>query len=233
MKPNILFEDKNLLVFNKPTGWIVNEAQTTRSQPVLQKWLKDNFDYPLVKSSEFRSGIVHRIDKETSGILIVAKDEKTFKNLQSQFKKRQVNKTYTALVHGKIEIKKGSIEVPVGRLPWNRERFGVIAGGRKAKTNYQVDRYYQKGSSDYTLLELYPVTGRTHQIRIHLKYLGYPIVADQFYAGRKTAKLDRKWCPRFFLHASAISFKHPRSGKNVSYQAPLPSDLTKAQSFLK
>lgn len=232
MEIKTIFEDDSLLIIDKPTGWIVNEAQTTKGQQVLQVWLKDNFDYPIVNSRQYRSGIVHRLDKGTSGILIVAKNTKAFNNLQSQFKKRLVNKTYLALVHGEVEIKKGSIEVPVGRLPWNKERFGVVAGGRKAKTDYLVEKHFQKEKEKFSLLKLHPLTGRTHQIRIHLKYLGYPIVADSFYAGRKTARNDQQWCPRLFLHASEITFKHPKKKKTVTYKSPLPKDLKKAQSHL-
>lgn len=231
MEPKVVFEDKDFLVVDKPPGWVVNEAVTTRGQEVVQTWIKKR-DYPLAKNREFRSGIVHRLDKETSGILLVAKTKEAFKNLQLQFKKRQVEKVYTALVHGKVEPGEGTIKVPVGRLPWNRERFGVIPGGRSAETFYKVTAYYMISTTHYTLLTLYPKTGRTHQIRIHLKYLKYPIVSDEFYAGRKTARNDRKWCPRLFLHASGIKFNHPQSGQEVSFKTDLPSDLKSALETL-
>lgn len=107
--PQIIYEGDEYLIINKPPGFIVNEAKTTKNQPVIQTWLKENFDYEIVESRQCRSGIVHRIDKETSGILIIAKTEKSFVNLQKQFKERKVKKTYKALVHGKVEIKKGNI----------------------------------------------------------------------------------------------------------------------------
>jgi 23S rRNA pseudouridine1911/1915/1917 synthase len=232
-KPQVIYQDDQYFIINKPPGFIVNEAKTTKGQPVLQTWIKENFDYEIATSREFRSGIVHRIDKETSGILIIAKTIKSFKNLQKQFKEREVKKTYKALVHGKVEIKKGNISVPVGRQPWNRERFGVVPGGRKAETDYEVQKYFKKDKEVFSLMTLYPKTGRTHQIRVHLKYLGYPIVADEFYAGRKTARRDRKWCPRLFLHAFAIEFAHPISGKKVTYEAPLMRDHKKALSELE
>lgn len=219
--PRIIYQDNELLVLDKPSGWIVNEAATTTTQPVLQKWLKENFAYPIVTSVPERSGIVHRLDKETSGVLLVAKTKEAFENLQRQFKERVVKKTYTALVHGKVEQKEGEIIAPVGRLPWRRDRFGVLPGGREAKTRYKVLKEY----GEYTLLELYPETGRTHQIRIHLKHINHPIVGDSFYAGRKTARNDRKWCPRLFLHASKISFDHPESGKGVVFTSEIPDDL--------
>ncbi|MFV1917402.1 MAG: RluA family pseudouridine synthase [Patescibacteria group bacterium] len=227
-EPKVIFEDEQLLVLDKPSGWVVNEAETTKHQDVIQVWLR-NMAYPLAKNAEMRSGIVHRLDKETSGVLVVAKTKDVFENLQSQFKERVVRKKYTALVHGKIEPKEGVVGAPVGRLPWNRERFGVLPGGRKAITNYKVLEYYSLSTdhrSPLTLVEFYPETGRTHQIRIHAKYLGYPIVSDQFYAGRKTARDDRTWCPRLFLHASEISFSHPKTGRNVSFKSKLTLDLS-------
>lgn len=223
-EPKIIYEDGELLVLDKPSGWITNDASTTGNQPTVQHWLIVNYKSKIVNLPELRSGIVHRLDKETSGILLIAKTKDSFENLQKQFKDRVVQKTYTALVHGKVKQKAGIIDAPVGRLPWRRDRFGVLAGGREAVTDYKVIKFY-KGHS---LLELKPKTGRTHQIRIHLKHLGHPIVADTFYAGRKTARADRKWCSRLFLHASAISFKHPKTSEVVSFQSQLPADLASA-----
>ena len=223
--PSIIFEDDLLLVLDKPSGWIVNQAATTGNIPVLQTWLSENFKYQISNDPYYRSGIVHRLDKETSGILLVAKTAEFFNNLQAQFKSRGVEKTYVALVHGKVEPEEGAIDAPVGRLPWNRERFGILPGGRSAETVYKVIAYYRLDAAFYTLLELKPKTGRTHQIRIHLKYLGHPIVSDEFYAGRKTARNDRLWCPRLFLHASSISFNHPGTGKKVTYKSELTRDL--------
>lgn len=226
MNPKIIFEDEALLILNKPSGWIVNEARTTGRQRIVQTWLRQNFQFPISNDKKLRSGIVHRLDKETSGVLVIAKTEEAFKDLQAQFKARKVKKEYLALVHGKVELEKGVIQVPVGRLPWNKERFGVLPGGRAAETEYRVKEYYKKEGEDFSLLSLKPRTGRTHQIRIHLKYLGYPIVSDTFYAGRKTARADRQWCPRLFLHATKIAFKHPASKKRVEYVSRLPRELS-------
>mgnify|MGYP001566258449 CR=1 FL=1 len=231
MQPSIVFEDRELLVLNKPSGWIVNEAQSARGD-ILQTWLS-KMDYRLAKSRELRSGIVHRLDKETSGILLVAKTPEAFGSLQTQFKQRKVQKSYTALVHGKLKPGEGEVVAPVGRLPWRRDRFGIVPGGREAATKYKVLKTYSQEGSDYSLIEAYPKTGRTHQIRVHLKYLGHPVVADEFYAGRKTARKDRVWCPRLFLHASQIEFSHPGSGKRMSFGSPLPDDLNKALSWLR
>ncbi len=235
MNPKVIFEDSSLLILNKLSGWIVNEATTTKDTPVVQTWLKENFQFPISNDYSMRNGIVHRLDKETSGILIVAKTQLAFRTLQMQFKERKIQKTYTALVHGNVEIEEGTINAPVGRLPWNRERFGVLPGGKSAETKYEIISNYQlaKSNENFTLLKLYPKTGRTHQIRIHLKHLGYPIVSDEFYAGRKTAKKDRKWCPRLFLHASGIVFAHPETHEKVSYKADLSPDLKSSLKLLK
>lgn len=231
--PRILYEDDEVFVFDKPSGWIVNEASTTRGTSVVQTWLSNNFDFPIAKDKRFRSGIVHRLDKETSGCLVVAKTQKSFENLQKQFKERLVKKTYTALVHGIPSPKKGKIDMPVGRLPWNRERFGVLPGGRNAVTTYEVKGVYEKGGEEFSLVELYPKTGRTHQIRIHLKYLKTPIVSDTFYAGRKTSRNDKKWCPRLFLHASGIKFLDPGTKRGIEVVSKLPIDLEKVLVTLK
>lgn len=230
--PRILYEDDEILVLDKPSGWIVNEASTTRGTPVVQTWLDNNFDFPIARDKRFRSGIVHRLDKETSGCLIIAKTQAAFENLQSQFKKRVVKKTYTALVHGVPVPEKGKIDMPVGRLPWNRERFGVLPGGRNALTKYKVEKTFSKDGEKYALVSLFPKTGRTHQIRIHLKYLKTPIVADTFYAGRKTSRNDRKWCPRLFLHASGIKFLQPETKRGVEVSSKLPVDLKQVLDHL-
>jgi len=235
MGPKIIFEDSEILILDKPAGWIVNDAITTKGQNVIQKWLS-NMTYPLAKDSGMRSGIVHRLDKETSGILLVAKTKEAFENLQRDFKERKVEKTYTALVHGTVEPPpaggEGIINAPTGRLPWNRERFGVLPGGREAETHYRVISHFTlltiKPITHYSLLTLFPKTGRTHQIRVHLKYLGHPIVSDDFYTGRKTCRKDKEWCPRLFLHASQISFNHPKTGEKVSFKSDLSSDLESA-----
>ncbi len=233
MEPKIIFEDDSILVLDKPAGMIVNKADTTKGERTLQDWLErkfqiSNFKFQIDKESDFykRAGIVHRLDKETSGVLLVAKTPEAFVQLQRQFKERIVKKTYLALAHGKIEPEEGEINVPVGRLPWNRMRFGVVAGGRDSITKYKVIKNYTLDANPYTLVELYPKTGRTHQIRVHLKHIGHPIFGDSLYAGRKTSRDDRKLLPRVFLHAAKISFLHPKTGKQVSFESPLPKELS-------
>jgi 23S rRNA pseudouridine1911/1915/1917 synthase len=231
MEPIIIFQDEAFFFIDKTPGWITNSASTTTDQPVLQKWLEENFhdkvgySYPISNDQLLRSGIVHRLDKETSGLIIVAKTKEAFERLQAEFKAREVQKTYIALLHGKVEPKEGTIEVTVGRLPWRRDRFGVIPGGRESKSEYKVLKFYPGNNAGHSLVEFYPKTGRTHQIRIHAKHIGHAIVADEFYAGRKTARNDRKWCPRLFLHASSIKFVHPVTNKKVEFKSELPTDL--------
>lgn len=231
-KPKVIFEDIDLLVIDKPAGWVVNNADTVRGENIIQKWIENNYDFELAKSIESRNGIVHRLDKDTSGILLVAKNKKTFQSLQDMFKKRTIQKTYIALVHGKITSLEDSINVPLGRMPANRKRFGVIPGGRESITQFKLVSYYKIGNQDLSLLKLFPKTGRTHQIRVHLKYLGYPIVSDIIYTGRKRVKADLKWCPRMFLHATEIEFEYPLGTKR-SFLSKLPSDLNKTLSSLE
>jgi 23S rRNA pseudouridine1911/1915/1917 synthase len=233
MDPKILFEDDLIFVVDKPSGYITNSSSTTKNQPVLQKWFEKNYMYELSGLEDYRSGIVHRLDKETSGLLIVAKTIKAFENLQAQFKNRQVNKTYIALLHGRLMPEEGVIEAPLGRLPWRRDRFGVIPEGRHSLTNYKVIEFISGERGGYTLTEFYPKTGRTHQIRVHAKHVGHALVADEFYAGRKTARNDRKFCPRLFLHAKSIEFTHPESGELMKINTELPADLSEVLVRLK
>ncbi|OGM05713.1 hypothetical protein A2125_00470 [Candidatus Woesebacteria bacterium GWB1_43_5] len=242
MEPRLIFQDEHMLVLDKPPGWVVNEADTTKNFLTIQKWLQENFDYEISKDKQLRSGIVHRLDKETSGLLLVAKTHGAFENLQKQFKERVVEKTYIALAHGEVVEKSGEISATVGRLKWNRRKFGVVPGGREALTRYRIISNYPASPSGrqmpisnekYSLLELYPKTGRTHQIRVHLKYLGHPIVSDKTYVGRKTWRRDTKWCPRLFLHASEISFIHPGTGKKISFESKLSEDLQRALTMLE
>ncbi len=231
--PEIIFQDDFLFVIDKPSGWITNEADTTTTQPVVQTWIRENFAYSLKGNREYRDGVVHRLDKETSGILLIAKTKEAFEKLQSEFKNREVEKTYTALLHGKVEPSEGEIEATVGRLPWGRDRFGVMPGGRESVSEYKVLKFYPGDRGGYSLVEFYPRTGRTHQIRIHAKHIGHAVVSDEFYAGRKTARNDRKWCPRLFLHASGVKFIHPGTGKEISFRSELPEDLAKVLKTLE
>lgn len=228
----ILFEDESLIIINKPPGIVVNRAESVKAETV-QDWAERRVNLEVSGAADpafkERAGIVHRIDKETSGCLIVAKTPEVFSSLQRQFKERIVKKVYLALVHGKVVPEDGEIRAPVGRLPWNRERFGILPGGKEAVTRYHVIRSWNvahgKQSEDLSLVELYPETGRTHQIRVHLKYIQHPIVGDYQYAGRKTARADRTWAPRVMLHAWKLSFQDPQTQKDLAIQAPVPDDM--------
>jgi len=241
MNPNIIFEDSELLVIDKPSGMTVNRADTTRHEQTLQDWIEREYQISNIKfqmsneeGSDFyrRSGIVHRLDKETSGLILVAKTEAAFVALQNQFKERTVQKKYLALVHGEVRPGSGEITAPIGRQAWNRMRFGVVTGGKEAQTKYQVLEYrvIKNGKEKLSLVELEPKTGRTHQIRVHMKYLGFPLYADFLYAGRKTQRNDRKYLSRVFLHAARISFTHPTTQQEMTFSSELPNEL---QSFLK
>jgi 23S rRNA pseudouridine1911/1915/1917 synthase len=239
MQVTIVFEDGEMLAVNKPSGMVVNKADTTKGVVTLQDWAEEYLRIPQGslnhERDDFinRGGIVHRLDKETSGILLLAKTEKSFYALQGQFKERTTEKTYKALVHGVVVPQNGEIAVPVGRLPWNRMRFGVVADGREAVTRYETDAIYMfKGQNKerLSLLTVYPKTGRTHQIRVHLKHINHPIFSDFLYAGRKTARDDRQVLDRVFLHAYSIAFTHPVSGESMTLTAPLAPEL---EEFLR
>lgn len=234
--PTIIFEDDDILVVDKPAGMVVNRADTTKNMITLQEWAEGKLrvergEMRNDELSEFekRGGIVHRLDKETSGVIVVAKNEESFINLQAQFKGRNVNKTYLALVHGELKPEESEINVPIGRLPWNRTRFGVLAEGREAMSKYKVlsIKYLvtDKVSEPLSLVEVYPATGRTHQIRVHMRHVGHPVFADELYAGRKVSKRDRKILPRHFLHASRIVLNHPSTRQDMTFESPLPPDL--------
>lgn len=253
MDIKIIYEDSDVLVIDKPSGITVNKSESAKEETVqdfTEKYLKilnpksETLNKLQIPSSnhqkglgfrnsdlEFRNrgGIVHRLDKETSGILLIAKNPASFLNLQSQFKERKVEKVYLALVHGEVKPEIGEINVPVGRLSFNRKKFGIVAGGRESVTKYKVlgIKYYvsDEKKEALSLLELYPKTGRTHQIRVHLKYFGHPVFSDPLYGGRKTARKDRKLLPRLFLHACEISFHHPKTNKIISLESPLPAEL--------
>ena len=234
----IIYEDDDILIVDKPAGMTVNRAETTRNEVTVQDWMEEKMELDSRlrgndrgtggEDSDFysRGGVVHRLDKETSGVLILAKNQAAFVELQRQFKERIVKKVYIALVHGRLVPMEGEIKVPVGRLPWNRKQFGIVAGGRDSVTLYRVLDYYRGGEGRlFTLVELNPKTVRTHQIRVHLKYIGYPIFADFLYAGRKTARDDRSVLARVFLHAAKISFIHPKTGEEVHFESPLTEEL--------
>lgn len=217
----IVFEDETFLVIDKPSGIVVNRAETNKSETI-QDWVEAK--YPLtVDDEEFRSrsGIVHRLDKDTSGLLVIAKTPEAFAKLKDQFKQRTIAKKYLALVHGKVEPPVGAINAPIERNPFNRMHYGVFPGGREAQTNYEVLKYFE----NFSFLEVTPHTGRTHQIRVHMKYINHPVVSDPIYGGRKNIQHDLEFCPRLFLHATALTLHHPKTNELLNFTSPLPVDL--------
>ncbi|HUD18909.1 MAG TPA: RluA family pseudouridine synthase [Patescibacteria group bacterium] len=227
----ILFEDDDILVINKPPGIVVNRAQSVTTETI-QDWAEKKLQIECKEgeswgdSFESRAGIVHRIDKETSGILVIAKTPQAFEFLQKEFKDRVIKKTYLAIVHGDVVPRAGEIRAPVGRLPWNREHFGIVPGGKDAVTRYSVigSSFITHGEK-VSVLSLAPETGRTHQIRVHLKYINHPIVGDYLYAGRKTSRNDRVWAPRVMLHAWKMTLTHPITALPLAIEAPIPDDM--------
>ncbi|MBU1085029.1 MAG: RluA family pseudouridine synthase [Candidatus Beckwithbacteria bacterium] len=224
-----IFEDKFLLVLNKPSGLVVNNSNSTGNMITLQDWL---IEHEIGMGVE-RNGIVHRIDKETSGILIVAKTQVAMDFLQRQFKERKTTKMYMTMVHGKMILKEGRVTAPISRNPFNRTRFGVFVGGKEAETRYELVDMYRRGGQEFSYLKVFPKTGRTHQIRVHMKYLGHGVVSDEFYAGRKTARKDRLWCPRLFLQAVSLRIKHPVSGRDLIFEIGLANDLKKVLNSME
>ncbi len=244
----ILFEDDYLIAVNKPAGMSVAPSESDKDITVAEV-ITEQIGIPLE-----RAGIIHRLDKDTSGVLLIAKSQEVLEAMQSKFKSREVHKTYMALVHGDIEEEKGIIRAPIARNPMNREKFGVFDGGRESETEFRVDKklrlpfdkieavlgsmtkkekvFYESEATEYCLLTLYPKTGRTHQIRVHLKYIHHPIVGDEVYTGKKLYRFDARWCQRQFLHAAAIEFDHPVTRYKMKIEAELAEDLDLALEYL-
>ncbi|MFW6110075.1 MAG: RluA family pseudouridine synthase [Patescibacteria group bacterium] len=229
---NIVYEDDFILVVNKPSGLVVNRSETWKGE-TLQDKLEDFFGLEDAGVGE-RAGIVHRLDKETSGLLLVAKDEDTFSFLQQQFKQRQVRKMYLALVHGKVEEERFIVDAAIARNPQDSMKFAVVEDGREAVTTFEVDERFVKGGEDFTLLRVFPYTGRTHQIRVHLCALNHPIVSDLRYGGSVRARADREWCNRLFLHAAYLNFVSLENAhERMEVTSSLPEDLIACLDLLE
>ncbi|MGB6837717.1 MAG: RluA family pseudouridine synthase [Dehalococcoidia bacterium] len=218
---SVVYEDEDLLVVDKPAGMAVHPGPGHSAHTLVNAVLARCPDLRGV-GGQGRPGIVHRLDKDTSGLIIVARNDLAHLSLSRQLKERRVEKGYLALVHGHVEPPEGVIEAPIGRDPRHRQRMAVVEGGREARTGYRVARYVDS----YTLVEVTPHTGRTHQIRVHFAALGYPVVGDGVY-GRPCPVLGRQ-----FLHAFRLAFRHPRTGEALRLEAPLPADLRAAMRRL-
>ena len=220
----VIFQDFDLMVVDKPAGLTVHPAPGHPTGTLVNALLAIAPDLKGI-SGTLRPGIVHRLDKDTSGLIIIAKNDRAMRALQRQLKDREVHKTYLALVHGVPKPPHGVIEAPVGRHPKNRKKMAVVANGRESETRYRVREEIAGGK--YALLEVEPVTGRTHQIRVHMAALGHPIVADAVY-GKRSDVLGRQ-----FLHAWKLAFAMPLGGREVEFESPLPLDLREALETLR
>ncbi len=240
LKLNLIYEDDQILVICKPVGWVVNRAKTVKGETV-QDWMRERMGWEEPNRKQIwgdeswdwedyfkeRMGIVHRLDKETSGVLVLAKTTEAFKNLVEQFKYRKVKKEYLALTHGSWKSREGVINLPLGRLRYDFRKVGVQVGGRVSQTEYRVveefrdwrlpDEVDEFKYQSFSLVKFKPSTGRTHQIRVHAKHVGHPVVGDLVYGGKKLAKEDRKWTGRMMLHAAKLSLRHPVIGEELEF----------------
>ena len=244
----VVYEDDSVIVIDKPSGLVVNRSETSEDQ-TLQDLISQYLNLGSDLGVGERAGIVHRLDRETSGLLIIAKAVSAFENLQGQFKNRSIQKEYIALVHGNIDKSEGVVDAPIGRIG-SFGKFGVMENGRESKTFYKVDkqlaldeelfeklvgcfnknksRYLSTHGRTFSLLTLMPKTGRTHQIRVHLKSINKPLVSDKIYGPGRLLAFDLTWCPRLFLHAKSIEFINPGTGKRMFFDSELPEDLVAA-----
>jgi len=216
----ILAEDDDLIVVNKPSGLVVHPG-AGHAQGTLVNALLQGRELAPVSGAPERPGIVHRLDRDTSGVMVVAKTELAYRSLVAQFKHREVSKRYLACVRGAFSEEEGLIEAAIGRDPHQRQRMKVVAQrGKPAVTEFKVLRR----RPERTLLEVHPLSGRTHQIRVHLSSIGHPILGDRLYGGGAGAA-----APRLMLHAWQLELWHPRSGRRVCWTASPPAEFELAQ----
>jgi 23S rRNA pseudouridine1911/1915/1917 synthase len=223
----VLYEDQYMLVIDKPAGLTVHPGNGEKGG-TLANALAYHFGELSRVQGPMRPGIVHRLDKDTSGVILVAKDDQTHHGLASQFRERTVHKTYLAVVRGVVELDADLVSAPIGvhkRMPTRMSvRFDI---GRASETFYEVAERFQR----HTLVKCMPKSGRTHQIRIHMEYIGHPIVSDKLYGGTEPALLA--YCRRQALHAHRISFRHPATGEQMTFESPLPPDISALVEHLR
>ena len=217
----IVHDDAHLVVVDKPAGLTVHPAPGHASGTLVNALLALYPNLPGIGGWQ-RPGIVHRLDKDTSGLMVVAKTDEAHHGLSDQIQERRIRKGYMALVNGLVTNDEGVIDAPIGRDPRHRRRMAVVAGERASQTRYAVVRRYASS----TMVEVFPTTGRTHQIRVHFASLGHPLVGDALYGGRSDL------LARQFLHAHLLGFKHPHTGEYVEFRLLLPSDLQKTLDLL-
>jgi 23S rRNA pseudouridine1911/1915/1917 synthase len=220
-KINILYEDEHMLAVEKPAGLLVYPLENDTTEDTLIDILRPKLNF---ESPTSRSGIVHRLDRETTGILLLAKDVNTEAMLKKEFKDRNIKKIYKALVRGRVEPERGEIKIPLGRASKDRLRVVPSADGRESHTLYEVEKYYPKDNVSLVQVEL--KTGRTHQIRVHFSAIGHPIVGDKKYSSGSSG------FNRQFLHAIELEFVHPYTKKIMKLKSPLSSDLIQYLSKL-
>ncbi|MFW5914014.1 MAG: RluA family pseudouridine synthase [Bacillota bacterium] len=219
-----VYEDDAILVINKPTGLVVHPSRTYTA-PTLMHGVLDRIDPPETFEVPERAGIVHRLDKDTSGLLVIAKSQSVLTTLQEALKKRTVKRTYRAIIDGVIDHNKGTIDAPIARHPSKRKLMSVREGGRESVTHFKVLERFPH----HTYVECHLETGRTHQIRVHFKYIGHPILGDTDY-GRK--KQDTEGFSQY-LHAYALEFAHPVNGEPMRFTADLPEPFTAKLSAIR
>jgi 23S rRNA pseudouridine1911/1915/1917 synthase len=212
----IVYEDEDVLVVNKPKGMVVHPAPGHASGTLVNGLMHHCTDLSGINGIA-RPGIVHRIDKDTSGLLMVAKNDLAHEGLVQQLVDKTVTRRYTALVHGHIPHDKGTIDAPIGRDQKDRQKMGVVDNGKHAVTHFQVIGRF---GTDYTLVQCRLETGRTHQIRVHMNYIGYPLVGDPKYGPKKTMDIGGQ-----ALHAGVLGFEHPRTKQYLEFSAPIPAEF--------
>ena len=231
----VLHEDSDILVLDKPAGLVVHPAAGHPDQTLVNALLFHVKDLSGI-GGEIRPGIVHRLDKDTSGVMIIAKNDDAHRKLKTAWNTDRVRKEYLALVYGTPSQMQGIVDAPIGRDPRDRKRMAVVADGRAAVTDYAVLERLRYAS----LLRCRLRTGRTHQIRVHMKHLGHPIAGDPLYSGPQWKGIPDKRIQKMFstlerqmLHAASIAFEHPRTGELMSFEAPLPADFAKVLVALR